>query len=323
MLSATGVWISQKHFRKVARIVKNQLPSLREALAQAIAGGQKVDSKFLQKSYQRKAILDVLAEWSSQLSAEQCKPLLEVFNAIKIDKVIIDGLKSHNPVKVYDALQLFNLSGDVAHWSGVSRIAAQGNTRLASIAILGLLNNGFSDWDAITTWILDKDSWRLSDLHSVFYMLPEEAVSRLWWRLFKAEERTRVQLVDALLEYDPSRVGWLLRSEGTHPEVLAAGLRKVRNPYYKSQVIGLLQHQQDFVRLQASKTLAVLGSSLDIFLLEPLLSDSSPWVRRRAAETIMTLGAHDYDVLQELMERQPLDTQAFLKDAGFSVMMSE
>lgn len=164
------------------------------------------------------------------------------------------------------------------------------NTQVGTMALRLLLRMAPVQWPKVVEALLESSGfWNPTDLRQLFLDLPADAQDRLWGRLAQAKTRRQLDLLGVFLDYDPSRAYPLLRDPQTEPEVLAQVLRRVTTPSLRPDVRALLQHPQDFVRLQAAVALGRIGTESDIDALILLLRDPGFWVRKRSAEALWHL----------------------------------
>lgn len=188
------------------------------------------------------------------------------------------------------------------------------NTQVTALALRLLLRLFPDQWPAVVDALLNSvQIWNPTDLRQVLLDLPPDARDRLWGRLAQAHSTQQLRLLGAFLDYDPERAYPLLRDPQADPEVLAQILRRVNTTYVRPEVLALLQHPQDFVRLRAAVALGRIGLESDTEALVPLLYDSNFWVRKRSAEALWHLTRSRPDRWVQLMSQIPPAAQNLLR----------
>lgn len=89
----------------------------------------------------------------------------------------------------------------------------------------------------------------------------------------------------------------------TQEEEIAAILRcigRFDQDGLREAVLPFLEHSSTYIRIQAAKAIGRLGTTRDIRLLVPLLSDPDWWMRYRAARAIVKLSNQNWDALAKL-----------------------
>jgi hypothetical protein len=107
------------------------------------------------------------------------------------------------------------------------------------------------------------------------------------------------------------------------PELIAGSIKLIENfgdSRYLKVVKRFLDHEQAFVRINAVRTIGVLGSTNEIPELEKKLADFSWWVRLRAAEALKSLPGMTLFNLGEIRKRQ---SDKYAKEILDYVLLSE
>lgn len=107
------------------------------------------------------------------------------------------------------------------------------------------------------------------------------------------------------------------------PEVRAAAIRALAQlgylpPDVEGPVMDALGDSVEFVRTQAVRAVSLLGQDLAVPLIAPLLEDSSWWVRRSAAQTLLRLGARGGAALQDVAR---VSTDRFAREMAAQILM--
>ncbi len=93
-------------------------------------------------------------------------------------------------------------------------------------------------------------------------------------------------------------------SRNDEPELLSACLkvlRKIGSPSEEPIVASYLDHEVDFVRIQAARTLGSIGTETSREYLLESLSDPNWWARLRAAQSLVQLPSTSLDDLQSIL----------------------
>lgn len=190
------------------------------------------------------------------------------------------------------------------------------NTQVTALALQLLLRQAPDQWRVVVSTLLENTQpWNPTDLRQLILSLPKEAQERLWGQLRQASSEQQLRVLEVFLDQDPGKSQSLLREPQTGPEALSRILRRITSPYQKPEVLALLGHPQDFVRLQAVKALGRIGSEEDLPRLHPLLQDPSFWVRKRSAESLWQLTRRQPELWTDLLRVAPAQNHDLLHQA--------
>ena len=92
-----------------------------------------------------------------------------------------------------------------------------------------------------------------------------------------------------------------------NPELISSSLKIVEyfgDPRDIPLVKRFLDHEQEFVRMNAVRVLGSIGNINEVSDIEQKLADNSWWVRLRAAEALLNLPKIDPNLLREIRDRQ-------------------
>jgi HEAT repeat protein len=102
-----------------------------------------------------------------------------------------------------------------------------------------------------------------------------------------------------------------ITDEGREIAIIVRNIGRLGDSSHLKLIRSFVNHEFDYVRIQALKSVGKLGNEEDVDLILPLLSDKEWWVRYRAARALINLLKQDSDAIQTLLNQL---TDKFAKD---------
>ena len=217
---------------------------------------------------------------------------------LKLEEIARELLRGDLRQRLIAVLTLGHL-GDRTYWHELRALVDDPSPILSLTAARALLD---IDASATLTWLVTvmaaREDWPLARVVS---MLKEAGPDRITLPLIAAGEgvvraeggsRRMVRLLRMMEVAHTERiaavVGRIVR-ESADAEVIAAGLRLIRDPRDREMVRAFTGHESWFVRVSAVRVLGQIGEVADRELLTGMLSDHHWWVRYHAARALLAL----------------------------------